>query len=426
LVIDRTALFKSGGFRGTSIAVLPFVDLSEKHDQEYFADGMAEEILNLLVKLPNVKIIGRTSSFQFRGKSDDLRKIGAALGATYLVEGSLRQSGDRVRVTAQLVDARDGTRRWSDNYDRHISDVLKVQGEIAASLARALQLSISDDTAAYLPLKNAQAYNQYLLGIHALDGESLESCKDAVAAFQQALDLEPGFARAALGLASAYQIIGENGWGSTTTAYEHARQAAKLAISLDPGLGAAHARLANVLTMYDWDWAAADAEIKLADRLGAGVEAILAAAHLAAARGDWDKAAQLFKKGLSIDPLNQELHGDLGYEVYLRSGNFVNAETSLRRALEISPQFGAGKYFLGLSLLFQDRLNEALDLMQAEGPGLRENGVALVSYAMGRKAESAIALERMIETDSGWASGIAENYAYRGDIDKAFSWLDRA
>ncbi len=126
-----------------SIAVLPFVDMSEKHDQEYFGDGMAEEILNLLVKIPDLKVIGRTSSFQFKGKTDDLRKVGTALGAAYVVEGSVRRSGNHIRVTAQLIDTRDGAHRWSDTYDREASDTLKVQDEIAASLVRALQLEVA-------------------------------------------------------------------------------------------------------------------------------------------------------------------------------------------------------------------------------------------------------------------------------------------
>ena len=197
-----------------SIAVLPFADMSEKKDQEYFGDGMAEEILNLLVKIPELKVIGRTSSFRFKGKADDLRTIGATLGAAYVVQGSVRRSGDRVRVTAQLFDTRDGAHRWSETYDRDASDVLKVQDEIAASLVRALQLeaTASGHLQAQASLRSGEAHDIYLRGLHALDRRDQHGFEEAAADFRHALELDPKYLPAAEALALALRDLADDGF----------------------------------------------------------------------------------------------------------------------------------------------------------------------------------------------------------------------
>ena len=177
-----------------SIAVLPFTDMSEKKDQEYFADGMAEEILDLLATIPGLKVIGRTSSFQFKGKTEDLRSIGAQLGVAYVLEGSVRKSGDHLRVTAQLINSKDGTRLWSQTYNRDLSDVLKMQDEIAVSLVRALQIEVSQNDIVSRPaLRNTQAYTLYLQGLHSFDRTDQQGFEQAASDFQQALDLDPSF-----------------------------------------------------------------------------------------------------------------------------------------------------------------------------------------------------------------------------------------
>jgi TolB-like protein len=412
-----------------SIAVLPFADLSEKKDQEYFADGMAAEVLDLLARIPGLKVIGRTSSFQFKDKSQDLRTIGSTLGAAYIVEGNVRKSGDHIRVTARLIDARDGTQRWSSTYDRKSSDVLEVQDAIAINLARALQLTVSSDFGARASAKSAEAYDVYLRGLHACDQDSQESIEQATGDFQHALDLDPTFARAALGLANAYRLQAENAWVlPTRVVFEHARQAADLAIRLDPTLGGAHAVRADILVMYDWDWVGAEREIKQALSLGDRVNATLAAARLAAVQGEWEQATHLLETGLAADPLNNDFNFLLAWGVDLRSGRFAAAESVMRRALEISPNAGSGHWFLGLALLFQNRLDEALAVMQQETPydGQLE-GTAVVYHAMGKNVESDTALKQAIEQNAEeWPSAIARAYAFRGERDQAMKWLERA
>jgi TolB-like protein len=177
------------------IAVLPFVDMSEKKDQEYFADGMAEEILDLLATIPAIKVIGRTSSFQFKGKNEDLRAIGVKLGVAYVLEGSVRKSGNRVRVAAQLIDSKDGTHRWSGTYDRDMGDVLELQEEIAAGLVRALQITIgADGMQSRHALANPEGYNLYLRGRYALNRYDKDGFDEAARYFEQALELDPTFA----------------------------------------------------------------------------------------------------------------------------------------------------------------------------------------------------------------------------------------
>ena len=180
-----------------SVAILPFVDMSEKHDQEYFADGMAEEVIDLLAKVPGIRVIGRTSSFQFKGKSEDLRRIGAKLGAAYALEGSVRRSGDRLRVTAQLIATEDGSHRWSESYDADFGDVLRIQDRIAVGLVRALQVSVGADLPSRPMLKSAKGYDLYQRGRHALDRFDKVGFESAAGYFQQALELDPTSIRAA-------------------------------------------------------------------------------------------------------------------------------------------------------------------------------------------------------------------------------------
>ena len=217
-----------------SIAVLPFMDMSEKKDQEYFADGIAEEVLGRLAKLPGLKVVGRASSFQFKGKSADPASIGTALNVAYLLEGSVRKEAARVRVAAQLVETRSGAQRWSDSFDSDVVNMLQVQDTIAVEIARALQLAVEVDTAPRSSIKSPEALDAYLRGLQSFDRQSREGSESAVASFQQALALDPTFAPAAIGLAKAYTFIGNEGWLPTKVAFEQARAAALLAQQLDP------------------------------------------------------------------------------------------------------------------------------------------------------------------------------------------------
>ena len=411
-----------------SIAVLPFVDQSEKKDQQYFTDGMAAAVLDLLVKVPGLRVIGHNSSFQLKDKANDLKAIGAELGATYIVQGSVRREGDQIRVNAQLIDSRDGSQRWSSTYNRKASDVFAVQDVIATNLARALQLTVGNDIVSRAATSNAAAYDVYLRGLQSLDQWSKAGAEEAAGQFQQALTLDPKFAAAALGRAKAYRMSGVNEWLPADVAFGQARKAADLALRLDPKLAEAHAVLGEIALTYDWDEALARGEIKQAQDLGGGLETLQAAARLAAASNQWAQATELFHTALAADPLDANLHVLLGWGVDLRSRRYQEAEAALRRALEISPDYGSARFYLGQALLMQNRLDEALDVMMHESPDNGQfEGVSVVYRALGKKAESDAWLKRAIEHDAElYPSAIAEACAYRGELDQAMKWLDKA
>jgi TolB-like protein len=425
----RVAAAPSETIRDKSIAVLPFSDLSEKKDQEYFADGIAEEALDRLAKVPGLKVVGRASSFQFKSKSADPASIGTALGVAYLLEGSVRKEGGRVRVAARLVETRSGAERWSDRFDSDVVGMLQVQDSIAVEIARALQIAVEVDTAPRSSIKSPEALDAYLRGLQSVDRQSRESSEAAVASFEQALALDPTFAPAAIGLAKAYTFIGNEGWLPTKVAFEGARKAALLAQQLDPKSPSPHVRLAEIYVTYDWDWAGADRELHQALALGPrDSDWARIASQRAAAIGQWDEARQLGIEAVALDPLDPNVHMILGWSIYLHTGDFAEAEQSFRRGLQIAPKWGSGQYFLGEALMLQGHHELALAEFRKETPDDGQfEGSAMAHFAAGRKSESDAALAEAIRHNgTSWPSEIARVYAFRGEKDRAFEWLDRA
>jgi TolB-like protein len=413
-----------------SIAVLPFLDMSEKHDQEYFADGMAEEILNLLAKIPELRVIGRTSSFQFKGKTEDLRQISTALGASYVVEGSVRRSGEHIRVTAELIDSRDGTHRWSETYDRDIGDVLKVQGEVATSLVRSLQLEVTNSlalTSRSSPRSN-EAYDTYLRGLHAKEQFNQRGAEEAVAAFRRALELDPAFVEAAEALATTLANIAFSGYVPPRTGWEQARKAAETVLRLNSKSALGHALLGIVHVRYDWDWPAAEREFNEATTLSPNLPIVLNyAAKNRMALGDLSGAEHLVSAAHTLDPL------DAGFEygrgvLYLRMGRIADAESTFRRMLDISPTFDGGHVFLGTALLLEGKADAALPEVRLETRrSWQLAGLALTYHALLRPADADAALVRLeAEHANDAAMQIAEVYAYRARKPEAFRWLERA
>jgi TolB-like protein len=413
-----------------SIAVLPFADMSEKKDQEYFADGMAEEIIDLLVKVPGLKVISRTSSFQFKGKTEALRGIGSQLGVAYVLEGSVRKSGDRVRVTAQLVDSRNGTPRWSQTYDRDFTEVLKLQDEIAASLVRALQIEVSAATgmSSRPELVNVEAYTLYLQGVHALDRFDQPGLEQAVNDFQRALALDPSFAAATNRLGQVYSALGEFGFIPPSVAIEQVRHYVELTLKLDPNLAETHAALGGVVHGgYDWDWAAADRELKQARALAPNDAAVLAlSARQSIIMGRWDEALKLLNACSELDSLSPGHYLFLTF-VQVQRGRVAEAEAAARRTLEISPTFTLAHYWLGIVLLVRHQPEAALsEMLKEANDAPRTGGSSMAYFAMGRKTDSDAALAEMLNKEGRHPYLIAQVYAFRGQSDEAFKWLDRA
>jgi TolB-like protein/Tfp pilus assembly protein PilF len=410
-----------------SIAVLPFTDMSEKKDQEYFADGMAEEIIDLLVKIPGLKVISRTSSFQFKRKTEDLLAIATQLGVAYVVQGSVRKSGDRLRVTAQLLNSKDGTHLWSQTYDRDLSDVLKLQDEIAIALVRALQIEVGTGFFSRQALRNTEAYTLYLQGQHAKDRFDQPGMEQGVSDFERVLELDPSFAPAELWLGNAYFSLGLYGFMPPAIAFEKARRASERALTLDPSLAMAHAQLGDIHRVYDWDWPAADREIKQALALApADGNILFYAAGLSLSMGRWDEALKQVNAALAQDPLNAPAYGNLSF-IQSRRGRLEEAETAARRALEINPTAPFGHTILGTMLLDRSQPDAALTEFSKETVEAGHlGGSAMAYFALGRKADSDAALAQMIKGQANRPFLIARVYGFRGEADDALKWLERA
>jgi len=415
--------------RQKTIAVLPFQDLSEKKDQEYFADGIAEEILNLMGRVPGLRVIARTSSFRFRGKSDDLGSIATQLGAGFVVEGGVRQSGSRVRVSARLIDTMDGVQRWSNSYERDISDVLAVQEEIAANLVSALQLEVAPEVMIQLraPPASTEAYDAFRRGLHALYRFDQAGLQQAVAHFRRALELDPSFVTPAETLAATFDLLAEWQILPPSQGWEEARAAANLALQLDPGSPSGHGILGNIHTYYDWDRAAAAREINTALQLAPNHALVLTiAAKERLAVGDWTESLRLLNLAISLDPLQPWILLIRGI-VFQRINRTSDAKKDFRRALEISPSYPRLHARVAEVLLVEGNPEAALAELQQETPAFSLKGLSLVNHALKRHDESEAALARLI---SGAASiapmWIAQVYAFRGQIEEAFEWLERA
>jgi TolB-like protein/DNA-binding winged helix-turn-helix (wHTH) protein len=411
-----------------SIAVLPFVDMSERKDQEYFADGMAEEILDLLATIPALKVIGRTSSFQFKDKYEDLRAIGIKLRAAYVLEGSVRKSGNRVRVAAQLIDSQDGSLRWSGTYDRDVGDALKLQEEIAAGLVRALQVTVGADGMQSRPtLANPEAYNLYLRGRYALNRYDKDGFDEAARYFQQALELDPTSVTSAW-LSWTYELQGEWGFAAPAVAFEQARRAAETALQREPTLVLPHVVLGAIHTSYDYDWAAADRELHQALTLAPhDATANFVAARLSMDVGRWDEALTQLNAVLAQDPLSAAYYQVLDW-IQVRRARLPEAEMAARRVLEISPTYDSAHYYLGLVLIKRGEREAALAEMAKETlTGGQLAGLAMAYNALGRKTDCRAAIARMTkEQGNRNAFEIAEAYAMLGNRDLAFEWLERA
>ena len=412
-----------------SIAVLPFVDMSEKHDQEYFGDGMAEEILDLLGRFPQLKVIGRTSSFQFKGHNEDLRAVGEKLGVAFLLEGSVRKAGDRIRVAAQLIDTRSGSYLWTESYDREYGDVLSIQDQIAARIAQSLQTAVgANDTRPLRHLRNPEAYTLYLRASAGIDRGDDTGLTQAIDSAEQALALEPTFVQAgeALIIANLQRVVTDlvpmsEGW-------QRVKVAAERTLAIDANSALAHEGLGTYFASYEYDWSRADEELARARALNGGqISTVLGSAHFAFTRGRYEEARQFIDEALSADPVNPVVYQVAAWMRYER-GDLVGAESAARKSIALSPTFTQNHFILGAILMARDELQAALAAMNAEAPeGGRDEGLALVYQALGRKADADAALVRFTsEFGSTQPEGVAEIYAARQDLTKAFEWLDKA
>jgi len=412
----------------SSIAVLPFVDMSPEKNQQYFSDGLAEELLNHLAKTPGLRVAARTSSFQLRDKSADLRAIGTKLDVATILEGSVRKEGKRVRIAAELVKAEDGFQLWSGTYDRDLNDVFAVQDDIARAITGELKVRLLNAGGGSVPQRgvSAEAYNAYLQGRYFYERRTHDDLSRAYEYFQQAVKLDPNYARGWSALAWVLITRGEGAEGSTfEEGYRDGRTAAERALQLDPGLAEAHAAIGRIKRGYEWDWAGADAAFQKALALEPQNSVVLlGASSLQASLGHFDEAVALNRRAVEIDPLSVTAHVALGMHAYY-AGQQELAIDAYQKALAISPDGPEAHYLLGLVYLAQAKPQQALAEFEKNHPNSeRAVGQALAYSALGRKTEADVALQQLINDYHEQAAyQVAEVYAFRGEADRAFEWL---
>ena len=415
-----------------SIAVLPFLDMSEKHDQEYFSDGLTEELLDQLAQVPDLRVPARTSSFYFKGKQATIAEIARALGVANVLEGSVRKSGNTIRVTAQLIRADNGYHLWSSSYDRDVKDIFKVQDQIAGAVVEALKAKLLPPSQSVSARRsgNSEAYNQFLLGRQLLARGNIDDSRHAAEVFRQAIALDPQYAAAWAGLADALYWVGdqEQTLDATLADRKEARAAVDKATALQPGL--AYGYLVRAMLRTDEpDIAGAGEDLRQALALEPeNAEVLMYYGALALTPiGKLPEAIGVLRKATRTDPLNARVWNFLGVSLQF-AGDFDGAVAAANRSLEISPVQTYGPVGLGTSLLLLGRPAQALAAFRrSTGEPFRLFGAALSNFALGNERDGQRQLAALTEKYAGTAAfQIAEVYAWRGDRDQAMHWLERA
>jgi TolB-like protein/Tfp pilus assembly protein PilF len=426
--IDRTATDVEASLSApeNSVAVLPFVNMSSDAEQEYFSDGLSEELLNLLAKVPELRVAARTSSFSLKGQNLQISEVGDVLKVAHVLEGSVRKSGDRLRITVQLIHAEDGYHLWSETYDRTLDDIFAIQDEIASEVVAELKVALlgeapkarDTDTEAYLIFLQARHMNQ----IRSADGYA-----QALKLYQQVLAIDPQYTSAWSGLASTYLGQANLAERPIQEGLELAHEAAARALAIDPDSAAAHAQMGRLADVYGGDLAEAARHFERALALEPSDPEILrqVAAFLFGI-GRLDEAIELLNYVAVRDPINALAHRSLGL-AYEYAGQMDNSITSLRTALNLNPAAFGAHSLLGRALLLNGQPTEALAIISEEPSDYAMLELPLAYYALGRIEESDAALAELVEKYADHALyNIAAIHAYRDEPDEAFAWLEKA
>lgn len=424
-----------------SIAVLPFVNRSNIAEDDYFSDGLADELISVLAKIRGLRVAARTSSFQFKGRNDDIVVIGRKLNVRAVLEGSVRKVGSRMRVSVQLVNVADGYHLWSETYDRSFDDIFAVQDDIAQSVvaglrsmllheavdAKASQQVVAQVAAASKGRTSNPEAHQLILQARHVAQHNREDTAKAIVYLKQALDLDPSFALAWAELAGQYTIQASFGWAPSAEGLARGRDAVARALALEPDLAEAHARMA-VLQMLDWNWRGAEASYSRALELAPGVAIVQQlGGELALLQGRFDEAIRRYGDALDHDPLRSAVFARLALAL-LACGRAREAEITFRRALELGPQRISLHAGLAVALLAQDRGVEALtEALREPEEWERLCVLAIIHERQGRRVESDAALDAlMAKHQNAGAFQIALVYAARNEVELAFQWLEKA
>lgn len=397
-----------------SIAVLPFVNMSSDKEQEYFSDGLAEELLNLLAKIPELQVAARTSSFSFKGKEIEITEIASRLKVAHVLEGSVRKSGNRIRITAQLVQADNGYHLWSETYEKQLDDIFQIQDEIATAVVDALKISLLGDVPKTRKT-DPQAYQLFLEGQYLRRQVTSDSLQAAIEAFKQAVAIDSTYVPAWANLADTYLFLGENAL---------ADQAIQTAISADPDYAYVY-YVRGVFRMFsEFRFKEGIEDFRDALRLDPDDAFTIAGIGKGAfITGDFDLAVQQFQAALRVEPVVPEFYFFLGM-AQRGAGRFDDAEASFRKMLSLSPQYRRGRLLLWEVLLLQGDLDAALaESQQIIFSGQRSFAEAITLFALGNEKQSDSVLVDLVEEAGG---GLSQVYGYRGESDKAFESLNQA
>lgn len=417
----------------TSIAVLPFEDLSQARDQRYFADGLAEELLDRLAKLPQLKVASRTSAFALRDSSEDVQAIGRRLGVAHVLEGSVRRDGDRVRITVQLIDSRDGFHRWSESYDKRFTDLFAVQDDIARSVASALRLRLlpgQDDAVTRRRTQSAEAYAAYMAGRHFQYLDSADNDRRAIAAYERAIAIDPGFS---IALASLADLLGGDvRWADApaevVAAKRRSLQLIDKAIAQEPDNAQFYLARADFLYYNRRDFDAAQRDLDVAMRLlrGRPPELLARQTRLLAVLGRIDEAIALDRMALRDDPRSLSAWSQLGFHLAVK-GDYAAAHQALATATRLRPDDDHVAYYDGVAWLLEGRPAQAIAAFERSGSVFRLTGLAAAHFDAGDEAASLRALRTLEARHAQMgAYQVAQAHAWRGEADAAFAWLERA
>jgi serine/threonine-protein kinase len=417
-----------------SIAVLPFTNQSADPENEYFSDGMTEEIINALAKVPGMQVASRTSSFAFKGKEVDVRKIGEQLGVASVLEGSVRKVGNRIRISTQLISAENGYQVWSETFDRQLEDVFAIQDEISRAIVDALKLQLgAGDPQLVVPAKNLEAYTLYLKGRFFFNKEAEPGLRKGLDFFQHALLEDPGYAKAYSGIADCWCSLADD-WVVPDDAYPRAKAAALRALQLDPELAEAITSVGKVLCWYEWDFAGAEQHLRRAVTINPNyAEAHFVFGSVLPAVGALSEAVGEMRKALLLDPLSAHYSRWLG-RFMLYAGDYAGAIAQSHKTIDITADFFQAFLDEGSAFLAQSDAERALRCFQKsqmlEG-SVRSYDAHIVRAlaALGRTEEGQEIMTRLEEESRQKymrAEILAMGYAALGDLDHAFACLERA
>jgi len=414
-----------------SIAVLPFLNESGDPGDEYFSDGLSEELIAALAQIDDLKVIGRSSSFRFKGKNEESKTIGKKLGVSTLLEGTVRKQADHVRIVAELVNAADGSELWSRTFDRKLKDIFAVQEEIAEAVAGSLELKLlgrEDKSARNASTQSVEAHNAYLQGHFYFARRNLEDYRKAVGFFDEAIRLDPDYALAYAERSEAWTFIGDLSNEKQKEAWATARSDAEKAVAIGPSLSEAHAALGWVRFFVEWKFGEGLAELRRAKQLSPGnptVNDLLA--RVLVYLGHFQEAEELARQAIELDPLTFLARNNLARILYVE-GKLDEAEASARKAAELQPTAASSHRWQVMIAILRGDGEAALREAQLEpDASYRHFELALAYYARGDRLAADAALTELIAQDRNVATyQIAQVYARRGETEKAFEWLQIA